>query len=184
PGENRYLAIYETDRWDMEDMLGDLRTEHAPTWRERGRCNINLQVTHSGVFRKCGPSTRPEGSGFTTERTGKAPVTGLLVVLDTCTEPSRETSFNNWYNRIYAPAVVAAGLFHTAYRYANTVREPDGRRLFISLYETDSCLPNNEIELLWHQWKTSTARAPDAHLLSEGVFAPIVHGGCLRHLAG
>src|SRR5256885_9954566 len=47
-GEARYLAVYETDRWDMEDMLDDTRVTQTPRWREQGRLNADARVAMIG----------------------------------------------------------------------------------------------------------------------------------------
>lgn len=172
-GDARYLAIYETDRWDMEDMLEDIRTTHTPRWQEQGRTNPNLQGVRGGVFRKCGPPFRPETSAFTTEKTGKAPITGLLVALSTCTEPMREGDFNNWYNRVYVPKLVAEGPFHTAYRYCNSVRDADGKHLFVALYETDALNPEAEIKHFLGNWQPPARRSPYVQELGYSIFTPI-----------
>jgi hypothetical protein len=172
-GEARYLAIHETDRWDMEDMLDEISMAHAPRWREQGRDNTNLQVERIGVFRKCGPPSRPEVSGFTTQRTGIARTAGLLLALAKCTEPRREGDFNNWFNRVYVPEVMAAGPFHTAYRYAKVAQESDKRRLFVALYESDTSDLAGDIERFLSHWQASAKRSPYIEDLGHDLFAPI-----------
>ncbi|MGE0542526.1 MAG: DUF4286 family protein [Dehalococcoidia bacterium] len=172
-GESRYLALYETDRWDMEDMIDSFRTVDGPRWREQGHTTTYSQLVRMSVVRRCGPPFRPESSGFTTARTGTAPVSGLLLMLDICTEPAQEGNFNDWFNRHAIPELIATGPFHTAYRFACAVREPDGSRLFATLCETEAADPRAEVARFLEQWQPSSARPAFAQHQSTSVFAPI-----------
>jgi hypothetical protein len=173
PNEARYLALYETDRWDMEDMLDDIRTTHTPRWRDQNRLTTDARLAMMGVFRKCGPPWRPETSPFATERTGKADITGLLLQVSVCTEPAKEGEFNDWYNRRYVPEAMAAGPFHTAYRYANSVREPEGGRRFLTLFETDAPDPASAVSKFLTEWQPSRQRLPCETQISTSTFEPI-----------
>jgi hypothetical protein len=173
-GEARYLALYETDRWDMEDMIDSFRTVDGPRWRELGRTTPYAQLVRMNVVRRCGPPFRPESSGFTTARTGSAAVTGLLLMLDTCTEPAQEGGFNDWFNRRYVPELVAAGPFHSAYRFACANREPEGTRLFVTLCETDVADPAAEVARFLDRWQPSSVRPAFALHRATSVFEPIL----------
>jgi hypothetical protein len=173
PEEARYLALYETDRWDMEDMLDDIRTTHTPRWRENDRLTADARLALMGVVRKCGPPWRPETSPFTTDRSGKAGITGVLLQVTVCKEPAREGEFNDWYNRHYVPEAMTAGPFHTAYRYANSVREPEGGRRFLTLFETDAPDAAGTVGSFLRDWQPSRKRLACETQISSSTFEPI-----------
>jgi hypothetical protein len=124
-----YVAIYETDRWDMESLLDELRLRISASPGET--------TVIASLFRLCGPSVRPEDSPFVTARTLTATLRGVHVVVTTCIDPSREQRFNSRYNRKVVPAEMDAAPFTAAYRYAEGSRDEKGHRRFLALYETE-----------------------------------------------
>lgn len=127
PGEAKYLAIYETDREDLETVLEEARRWTAQL-REEGRMHPLLQAQRITVLRRIGPEFR----------TGEEKrVTGLLAVASVCTDPAREAEFNDWYNQMHVLDQLGTGLYHTAYRYEYI--EPDAEHgRYLALYETDA----------------------------------------------
>jgi hypothetical protein len=139
-GDASVAAIYETERWDMEDFA-----DSALGWPNIRPDHREIRQITYGVFRRCGPSVRPERSGFTTPSTASKAVTGLLVSTTDCLAAGPvarqelgaerlEWDYNNWFNRKRMPAEVALGYVATGYRYADTRVKYD-RRVFLALYE-------------------------------------------------
>ena len=174
PREARYLAIFETDRWDMEDMVEELPTVWRARWEAQGTYWGGAPVTYdSSVFRLCGPPLRPEASAFTTEKTGTAPVTGLVLAWAICTQPEREMDFNNWFNRRYVPELMSQAPFHTAYRYASAFRNPDGRRVFLTIYETDEPNPESAGRQFLDGYESPVRTSPLVQELGYSIYRPI-----------
>ncbi len=67
---------------------------------------------------------------------GDKKTTGVLVVLTSCGDPSKEDAFNKWYNDDHIPEILATGCYYAAYRYENT-RPKDDQPKYLALYETD-----------------------------------------------
>ena len=91
----------------------------------------------------------------------------------TFAQPSQENEYNIWYNRTFVPAVLKISPFHTAYRYACTVREPDRSRLFLTIYETDAGNPAEVTKQFVDNWDLVTPQSPLVQELGYAVFAPI-----------
>jgi hypothetical protein len=138
--DDRWLACYETERWDIEDFpASELH------WERVRDARAGVEMLDAGLFRRCGPSLRPEASGFTSSQTGTEHVTGLVLGVVECVAAGSgareelgsqrlEWDLNNWYNRHRMPAEIAAGNFATAYRFAEVVVR-DGRRRFLHVLE-------------------------------------------------
>lgn len=57
-----------------------------------------------------------------------------LVVVDVSIDPSVEAEWNEWYNTVHLPEIVACPGFHRAARY---VSEEGGQRRYLTVYEVD-----------------------------------------------
>ena len=144
----RVLAIYETERWDMEDLPDELRTDHEPRWSSLGRADPAMQRTELELVRRCGPPCPPELSGFVSPRTGRSTTSALAVVRCRLLDRAKEKAMHRWYNLCRLPAQVEAGPIATGYRYAGAFRRPNGERSFVALYEADATAPNTTEALL------------------------------------
>jgi|FaiFalFF_MnMetaG_3_1042247.scaffolds.fasta_scaffold01479_5 hypothetical protein len=155
----RYLAIYEVER---EGLLATIPEEIVgrffPMWQAQGRIHPALQVVERQMWRRTGPA-------FTTAKTGKAPITGLLAIQSHCADPAREGEFNAWYNEQHVPDVLATGLFHTAYRFEAVLPQP-GQDRYLALYETDAPDPLLAVRELME--------AHRRRWLAEGRFSPLL----------
>jgi len=142
PGMARYLAIYETDREDLREVLKGVGAR-MPDWQSAGRIHPALEVVLATGYRWT-------GRAFRTQRTG-APVRGLLVVMTRCKDPAREEEFNRWYDEVHVPDILGTGLYHTAYRFTNATPRAGGGP-YLALYETDRD-PAEADRLLREEWR-------------------------------
>ncbi len=126
PDDAQYLAIYETQREDVEAAYQEYLQDRERRFKQ-GMIHPNLQRVLSGMFRRIGQefSTGPEKR-----------VTGAQLVFTNCNDPTREQEFNDWYNDTHIPDVLDTGCFHTAYRYQSLEPQETGAK-YLALYETD-----------------------------------------------
>ncbi|MFN3974454.1 MAG: hypothetical protein ACK4K2_04130 [Dehalococcoidia bacterium] len=52
PGQDRYLALYETDAPDLLTAVRELVEGHRPRWQATGRYSPLLQVTWRGIYQR------------------------------------------------------------------------------------------------------------------------------------
>jgi len=58
----------------------------------------------------------------------------IRITETNCTDPAQEVAFNDWYNRIHVPDILAAGLGNTAIRYENAQSDQENPQ-YIAIYE-------------------------------------------------
>ena len=63
----------------------------------------------------------------------------LLYALTNCKDSAQEADFNQWYNEIHLPDIVASGLFQNPMRFVRAVSLPDDQEArYLATYEGDS----------------------------------------------
>ena len=62
----------------------------------------------------------------------------ILVVESNCTDPARETEFNEWYDKIHLPDVLETPGFVRATRYVNNEPVAAGKGKFLATYEIET----------------------------------------------
>lgn len=75
------------------------------------------------------------GGEIQTERTGQ-PLTGVYLVFSYCRD-GKFTEFDQWYDEVHGPEVLALGQYHTAYRYVAAIKHPTIPE-YLTVYETSS----------------------------------------------
>ncbi len=149
-GSGTHVLMFETERWDMEDLPRELDAEMPlPS-------SVGESVSLRGIYRRCGPSLRPSKSGFIAEGAPPDPVTGVLMTLsryraaiDTShyvtSDDATEFEFNKWYNGQWLPGELEWGTVKAGYRFASAEADSTGKRSYIALYETDDSVPADAI---------------------------------------
>ena len=124
----KFVATYETEEQELEPVFEKANEEYYKA-KSLGRLHESLEVIHPGtsMYRRIGPEFRT---------TAGRPVRGLLFVITECSNPSQEDDFNQWYNEVHIPDILATGLYHTVYRYEK-VRYKQGRGRYLAMYETE-----------------------------------------------
>ena len=144
PGEPGYLAIGETT-WPDVSAAWEAQQKQSTSRRSPERRSPLLDVQLVGLFKRLGGQFR----------SAIRPVTGNLVVLLDCDDPSREGEFNRWYNDIHIPDILDTALYHTAYRYKSLNLE-GSRGKYLNLFETDQADPGQALRELTaksEEWK-------------------------------
>jgi hypothetical protein len=170
-GQGRFLTISPADRWDIDSIADVIEEELQPAWRAAGELDERFAPIWGDCYRMCGPTMRPSSSPFVTERTGSAPVTAIMVLQSSCPR-ANENELNRWYNRVRVPELVAAGPFHTGYRYCSC-RFADPKRRFLQIFETDAANPAAEIEQFMADWRPDSVEPPFAEDLGISIFSPV-----------
>ena len=62
---------------------------------------------------------------------------GLYVVLTNCTDAAREAEFNEWYNNMAVPDILASPGFVAATRYRLVGQRGEGQAKYLTLYEVE-----------------------------------------------
>ena len=169
--DGRFLTISPADRWDVDSIADVIEDELEAGWREAGRLEDRFQRVWHDAYRLCGPTMRPSSSPFFTERSGSAPVTAIMIESSSCPR-LEENALNRWYNRRRVPELVAAGPFHTGYRYASC-RFSEPKRRFLQIYETDVENPAGEIERFLEGWRPDSVAPPFLEELGVSVYTPV-----------
>ena len=121
-----YLALYELPGKDLARIhqgFADL----VDRLRAQGRTFASLHVGRRSMWERI-------GGRFSTERTGRAKTAGLFIIESQCTPRERAREFNEWYDRIHIPDLLATGLFHTAHRFQGMAGQDGGT--YLAIYET------------------------------------------------
>ena len=136
PDQPQYANIYETYVEDMQEARKSFLALRQ-SLVDAGRMSDLGKTVAWGIFPRIGSTaTATEGK----------PVRGLLINSQNCKDPAREEEFNDWYNNVHIPDILASGFFHSAYRYENaepgnvySLATPISGVLgkYINLYETD-----------------------------------------------
>ena len=61
----------------------------------------------------------------------------LLIVETNCTDATRETEFNEWYDKTHLPDILETQGFMKATRYENT-KPSEGKGKFLAIYEIEA----------------------------------------------
>ena len=168
PGHPKYLCTYENN-WESVSQAWDSRLEDAGRLTKLDRQTPLLMVDLAGPYKKIGGEFRA----------ASRPVRGIMASMFDCADRSREEEFNDWYNDVHIPDVLATGLFHTAYRFE--VAEPDRhvrrsdwgkatRAQYLTICETDSNQPDkaaSEVSKLSAEWRNQ-GRFPEG--IAESVY--------------
>ena len=121
----QYLTIWETDRVDLDQVVNEYR-DYVQQLQSLGRVRPGAREVWSEVFQSIGPTRKPQGK----------PVTGIQVVMTTCTDPGKEDEFNDWYDNVHLDHSYDTGLYQMAYRYETYNTPKPGEGKFVVIYET------------------------------------------------
>ena len=61
----------------------------------------------------------------------------ILTVATNCTDPARETEFNEWYDKTHLPDILETPGFIRATRYEN-IKPLEGEAKFLAVYEIEA----------------------------------------------
>ncbi len=125
PGEAKYMAVYETERSDMQAGQAEQSKALSTLAPEKLKNGLTL-VTVFGTYKQI--SKYGEAKGKKT--------TGALAVLCNCKDPAQEEDFNKWYDEVHLVDIMKTGCYFTANRYVATEAKP-GLPKYLALYETD-----------------------------------------------
>jgi hypothetical protein len=78
---------------------------------------------------------RRVGPEFRSDRSERE-TAGILVVGTNRRPPAPQEAFDDWYNRVHVPQILATGLYHTAYRY-EVVQAGHFPGRYLAIYETE-----------------------------------------------
>ena len=94
----------------------------------------------------------------------------LLYALTNCKDSAQEADFNQWYNEIHLPDIVASGLFQNPMRFVRAVSLPDDQEArYLATYEGDSDDPADLMQELEKLGQRLTEQGR-CHPAAEGVF--------------
>ena len=165
PGEPTYLAIYELERDDIENIPQEI-ARVVEVLRERGRTHPTVELVRAQMWRRIEPR-------FHTDKTGQARVTGIVSLQADFSDPRREQEFNAYCDQMNLLDILPTGLVHTAYRFQAVLTLPEQSKYLI-LFETDADDPSQaarEIcEVHWPRWIREGHLSDTAEVTWRGVF--------------
>ena len=82
----------------------------------------------------------------------------VFVVVTNCTDPARETEFNDWYTNTHVPDIIALPGFVAATRYRIVGKPRDGQGKFLALYEIQADDPASAVAGVWRAVPQLAAR--------------------------
>ena len=154
PGDGRFLDVLETDSDDLRGAKLEFDQQVSQLEKKMGK-DFPMDIVFSGVLRATGPEFRLSP--------GPSSVTGLMILFANCKVEAKDKEFNDWYNQVHIPHVVAGGSYHTAYRYQSM--DPQSKLgKYLAIYETDNPDPGGLSEAVARErptWITEGLYTPD-----------------------
>lgn len=122
----RFLAIWESDYTDLTDGLAkaDRDTEDLI---ERGRLWPVFERAWSRPFGSIGPTAPPNGRDIT-----------LITTTQMSCAPKHAEAFARWHDDVHAGQTLAAGSYHTVYRFQRADQPSADAAEFLTVYESDA----------------------------------------------